>query len=73
MAAILSGNRTPKVLDVQRLSKKCLVCTGALSVKNTDPDLYNEIMHNHDCESNYDGSSGKLAFVYQKTLKINLC
>ena len=44
-----------------------MICTGALSVKNTDPDLYDEIINNHDCESNYDGSSGKLAFVYRKT------
>ena len=44
-----------------------MICTGALSVKNTDPDLYDEIINNHDCESNYDGSSGKLGFVYQKT------
>ncbi|CAF1300197.1 unnamed protein product [Rotaria sp. Silwood1] len=59
VAAVLSCSTTPKVLDVQRLSKKCLICTGALSVKNKDLDLYNEIIHNHDCESNYDGSSGK--------------
>ncbi|CAF1373293.1 unnamed protein product [Rotaria sp. Silwood1] len=58
VAAVLSSNTTPKVLDVQRLSKKCVICTGALSVKNTDPDLYDEIINNHDCESNYDGSSG---------------
>ncbi|CAF2743150.1 unnamed protein product [Rotaria sp. Silwood2] len=58
LAAVLSSNTTPKVLDVQRLSKKCAICTGALSVKNTDLNLYDEIINNHDCESNYDGSSG---------------
>ncbi|CAF4019763.1 unnamed protein product [Rotaria sordida] len=58
IAAILSASRTRKVLDVERLSKKCLVCTGALSIKKQNPDLYHEIIHNHDCESNYDGSSG---------------
>ncbi|CAF4897852.1 unnamed protein product [Rotaria sp. Silwood1] len=58
VAAVLSSNTTPKVLDVQHLSKKCVICTGVLSVKNTDPDLYDEIINNHDCESNYDGSSG---------------
>ncbi|CAF1405004.1 unnamed protein product [Rotaria sp. Silwood1] len=57
-AAILLCNRTPKVLDVERLSKKCLLCTGALSIKNKNPDLYDEIIYNHECESNYDGSSG---------------
>ena len=36
-------------------------------MKNTDPDVYDEIINNHDCESNYDGSSGKLGLVYQKT------
>ncbi|CAF3158003.1 unnamed protein product [Rotaria sp. Silwood2] len=56
VAAVLSCNTTPKVLDVQRLSKKCLICTGALSMKNKDPDLYDVIINNHDCESNYDGS-----------------
>ncbi|CAF4741540.1 unnamed protein product, partial [Rotaria sp. Silwood2] len=58
VAAVLSCNTTPKVLDVKSLSKKCVICTGALSVKNKDPDLYDEIINNHDCESNYDGSSG---------------
>ncbi|CAF3602511.1 unnamed protein product [Rotaria sp. Silwood1] len=58
LAAVLSSNTTPKVLDVQRLSKKCAICTGALSVKNTDLNLYDEIINNHDYESNYDGSSG---------------
>ena len=38
-----------------------------LSVKNIDPDLYDEIIHNHDCETNYDGSYGKLGFVDQRT------
>ena len=36
-------------------------------MKNLDPDLYDEIIHNHDCETNCDGSSGKLGFVYQRT------
>ena len=44
-----------------------MICTGVLSVKNIDPDLYDEIIHNHDCETNYDGSSGKLGFVDQRT------
>ena len=65
VAAVLSCNAVPKVLDVQRLSKKCVICTGTLSVRNTDPDFYDEIINNHDCESNYDGSSSKLRFVYQ--------
>ena len=38
-----------------------------LSVKNIDLDLYDEIIHNHDCETNYDGSSGKLGFVDQRS------
>ena len=67
VAAISSFSTTPKVLDVQRLSKTCLICTGLLSVKNINPDLYDEIIHNHDCETNYDGSSGKLGFVDQRT------
>ena len=61
------SNTTPKVFDIQRLSKTYLICTVTLSVKNIDPDLYDEIIHNHDCETNYDGSSDKLGFVYQRT------
>ena len=38
-----------------------------LSVKNIDPHLYHEIIRNHDRETNYDGSSGKLGFVGQRT------
>ena len=34
VAAILSFNTTPKVFDVQRLSKTYLICTGVLSVKH---------------------------------------
>ena len=44
-----------------------MICTAALSVKNIDPDLYDEIIHNHDCETNYDDSSSKLGSVYQRT------
>ena len=66
VAVILSFSTTSKVLDVQRLSKTWLICAGVLSVKNIDPDLYDEIIHNHDCETNYDGSSGKLGFVDQR-------
>ena len=36
-------------------------------MKNIDPDLHDEIIHNHDCKTNYDGSSGKLGFVNQRT------
>ena len=36
-------------------------------MKNIDPDLHDEIIHNHDCETYYDGSSSKLGFVYQRT------
>ena len=43
-----------------------MICTGTLGVKNTDPYLYEEIINNRDCELNYDDSSGKLGFVYQK-------
>ncbi|CAF3407301.1 unnamed protein product [Rotaria sp. Silwood2] len=64
MATVLLCATTQKVLDAERLSKKCLVCTGALNFKNENPDLYDEIIHNDDCESNYDGSSGKLGFLY---------
>ena len=67
VAAILSFNTMPKVLDVQRLSKTCLICAGVLNVKNIDLDLYNEIIHNRDCETNYDDSSGKLGFVDHRT------
>ena len=38
-----------------------------LSVKNIDSHLYHEIIRNHDCETNYDGSSDKLGFVDQRT------
>ncbi|CAF2131684.1 unnamed protein product [Rotaria magnacalcarata] len=34
IAAILSASRTPKVFDVEHLSKKVFVWTDALSIKN---------------------------------------
>ncbi|CAF1461580.1 unnamed protein product [Rotaria magnacalcarata] len=60
VAAILSASRTSKVFDVEHLSKKVFVWTDALSIKKQNPDSYEEIIHNHDCESSYDDSS---AFV----------
>ena len=38
-----------------------------LSVKNIDPHLYHEIIRNHECETNYHGSSDELGFVDQRT------
>ncbi|CAF4913332.1 unnamed protein product, partial [Rotaria socialis] len=55
---VLSNGPTAKVLDLGRLSKKCSICTGLLSIKYSDPKQYSEIKNKHQCEVNHVGSSG---------------
>ena len=59
IAAIISSNKGPKVLDIERLSKRCTTCQGALSIKFTDPDKYEKIMAEHECQTNFSGASGE--------------
>ncbi|CAM2730321.1 unnamed protein product, partial [Rotaria socialis] len=61
---VLSNGPTAKVLDLERLSKKCLICTGLLSIKYSDPKQYSEIKNNHQCEINHVGSSGTVSFYF---------
>ncbi|CAF2961777.1 unnamed protein product, partial [Rotaria sp. Silwood2] len=37
VAAVISSSDVPKVLDIERLSKRCTVCDGAKSIKQSDP------------------------------------
>ena len=50
-----------QVLDLERLSKNCSICTGLLSVKHSDPKKYSEIKNKHKCEANHTGSSGRFS------------
>ncbi|CAF4701676.1 unnamed protein product, partial [Rotaria sp. Silwood2] len=54
-AAILSCNTVPKVLDLEICNKTC-----ALSIKKSDPAKYDSIIKSHQCEKNYDKSSGTM-------------
>ena len=47
---------------MERLSKNCSICTGALSIKHSDPTKYLEIKNRHKCEINHSGSSGIIPF-----------
>ncbi|CAF1628820.1 unnamed protein product [Rotaria sp. Silwood1] len=38
-----SNKRKLTVLDLERLSKSCFICTGALSIKRSNPTKYEEI------------------------------
>ncbi|CAF1183467.1 unnamed protein product [Adineta ricciae] len=60
VAAVLSSCVTPKVLDIERMSKKCTVCDGALSIKEKSRQQYEEIISNHNCQINFKGSSGAM-------------
>jgi len=51
-----------QVLDLERLSKNCSICTGALSIKHSDPIKYSDIIKRHTCERNHTGSSGIISF-----------
>ncbi|CAF4513797.1 unnamed protein product [Rotaria sp. Silwood2] len=57
---ILSTVPTAKVLDIERLSKKCSICTGLLSIKNSNPNKYMEIKNTHQCEINHFASSASM-------------
>ncbi|CAF2920553.1 unnamed protein product [Rotaria sp. Silwood2] len=56
---IMSTCSSAKVLDLERLSKSCSMCTGALSIKHSNPTKYEEIKNKHKCEINHSGSSGE--------------
>ncbi|CAF4668239.1 unnamed protein product, partial [Rotaria sp. Silwood2] len=51
-AALISCNTTPKVLDIE-------ICS-ALSIKKSNPAKYDNIIRSHQCEKNYDKSSGTM-------------
>ncbi|CAF4576870.1 unnamed protein product, partial [Rotaria sp. Silwood2] len=57
---IMSTCSSAKVLDLERLSKSCSICTGALSIKYSNPTKYEEIKNKHKCEINHSGSSGSM-------------
>ncbi|CAF4558937.1 unnamed protein product, partial [Rotaria magnacalcarata] len=51
-AALISCNTKPKVLDIETCS--------ALSIKKSNPAKYDNIIRSHQCEKNYDKSSGAM-------------
>ncbi|CAF3595071.1 unnamed protein product, partial [Rotaria socialis] len=59
-AALISCNAKPKVLDIETCSKTCNTCMGALSIKKSNPAKYDNIIRSHQCEKNYDKSSGAM-------------
>jgi hypothetical protein len=58
VVAVISSNDAPKVLDAQRLSKRCSKCIGVLAIKESNPMKYQQVMASHDCEKNFEGASG---------------
>ncbi|CAF1345396.1 unnamed protein product [Didymodactylos carnosus] len=60
VAAIMSSSTTAKVLDIERMSKKCSTCIGALSIKHVSREKYEAIINKHNCEMNHTGSSGAM-------------
>ncbi|CAF3794361.1 unnamed protein product [Rotaria sp. Silwood1] len=57
-AAILSCNTVPKVLDLEICNKTCNIC--ARSIMKSNPAKYDSIIKSHQCEKNYDKSSGTM-------------
>ncbi|CAF0711937.1 unnamed protein product [Adineta steineri] len=60
---IMSSCSNAKVLDLERLSKSCSICRGALSIKHSEPTKYSDIKNKHTCEINHTGSSGSMETV----------
>ncbi|CAF3973573.1 unnamed protein product [Rotaria sordida] len=57
---IMSTGSSTKVLGLERLSKSCSICTGALSIKHSNPTKYEEIKNKHKCEITHSGSSSSM-------------
>lgn len=49
-----------KVLDIERLSKTCSVCTGLLSIKDVEERRSMAVLKDHLCEMNHTESSGDI-------------
>ncbi|CAF1639046.1 unnamed protein product [Adineta ricciae] len=60
VVAVISSNCGAKVLDIERLSKRCTICQGALSIKLKNPEKYQMIMTQHECQTNFSGASGSM-------------
>ncbi|CAF1415536.1 unnamed protein product [Adineta steineri] len=57
-AALISCTTAPKVIDIETCHKTCNTCMEALAIKTSDPNKYKDIIKSHQCEKNYDKSSG---------------
>ncbi|CAF3333513.1 unnamed protein product [Rotaria sp. Silwood2] len=61
VGTILSVADPPKVLDHEVSSRHCSECAGLLAVKDSDGELYSQLLEEHlkcSCEAVYEGSSG---------------
>ena len=61
IGTVVSVADPPKVLDFEVLTRHCSICAGLIGVKQSDAELYNELLEKHlesECEANYEGSSG---------------
>jgi hypothetical protein len=70
VVAVISSNTGPKVLDIERLSKRCTICQGALSIKLKNPDKYQTIMNEHECQTNFSGASGNIFRYFCSKLSV---
>ena len=50
------------MLNLERLSKNCSICTSALSIKHSDLTKCLEIKNNHKCEIHHSCSSDIISF-----------
>jgi hypothetical protein len=63
VAAVLSSNDAPKVLDIQRLSKRCSICQGIRSMRLVNSEKFERVMMTHKCQKNFEGSSGEISII----------
>ena len=55
IAALGSSTKSPKIIDTNWCSKRCIKCQGAESLRQVDPDLFSVFQKNHECQLNFIG------------------
>jgi len=61
VGTVVSVADPPKVIDFELLTRHCSTCAGLIGVRQSDGELYAELLEKHlvsGCEANYEGSSG---------------
>ena len=62
-AVVTISISTGKILDCEVMSCFCQGCVYINKFRNTDPELYEKYMNEHNCAMNHDSSAPKMEIV----------